>query len=64
MVPFLAQELPAPEVAAFARMTGADGHLCVACGTAHGNCCGLCPHWRPLPGEGSRGSRIGTVHTD
>jgi hypothetical protein len=44
--------LPAPEVAAFIQISA--GHLCVACGIEHGNCCGLCPQWVPLPGEGSR----------
>ena len=30
------------------------GHACVACGIEHVSCCGLCPRWVPLPGEGER----------
>jgi predicted ArsR family transcriptional regulator len=51
LVSAVSQELPPAEAAAFARMVTTDGHRCVACGIAHGNCCGLCPQWIPLPGE-------------
>ncbi len=48
MVSAFSRELPAAEVAAFSRIVTAGGHQCVACGIAHVNCCGLCPHWVPL----------------
>jgi hypothetical protein len=52
--------LPAAELRLFAEQAGSPdaaryGHACVACGLEHAGCCGLCPHWVPLPGEGSRG---------
>ena len=46
-------ELPKAEAARFADLVQA-GHHCVACGEQHAACCGLCVHWRPLPGEGMR----------
>jgi DNA-binding transcriptional ArsR family regulator len=46
-------ELPPGEAAWFAGIVQ-SGHRCVACGGQHAACCGLCPHWRSLPGEGAR----------
>ncbi len=51
--------LPPAEMRRFAEQvapSGADsrGHACVACGLEHVNCCGLCPRWVALPGEGKR----------
>jgi hypothetical protein len=52
-------ELSPAELRRFAEQMGSPdaarhGHVCVACGLEHVNCCGLCPHWVPLPGEGAR----------
>jgi hypothetical protein len=54
--------LPPGELRRFAEQVApsrADhrGHACVACGLEHVGCCGLCPHWVPLLGEGERQRR-------
>lgn len=49
LISSMTPELPGMELRQFAHYVLPEGHQCVACGKEHANCCGLCPHWVPLP---------------
>lgn len=44
---------PPPEAQAVVPLMAVGAsHLCIACGIEHGNCCGLCPKYRPFDEAG------------